>query len=127
MEKITIEVKFTRDLSKVIDELNESVKGKGLCLDNISFKKTGILDGEISLELSQDGVNNFKTSKYTGVYWNKNRTKWMWQISHLGRRYNGVSDNEVECARQYDIKAIQLRGKKAVTNFKKENYTNETN
>lgn len=56
------------------------------------------------------------SSKFKGVYWNKQRDtfqamiKYKYKLTYLG------SGTEEECAIMYDIKALQLRGRNAETN-----------
>ena len=125
MEIVTIDVKFTRDLTKLIDQLNKEVSGKGKCLEEIKYSKEGLLKGKIQVVLSDapvknhltNAINKNKTSNYTGVYWNKAKNKWQWSIRHNNQRFTGTCKDELECALMYDAKAIELRGKNAVTNF----------
>ncbi len=57
-------------------------------------------------------------SKYKGVYWRKDRKKWYVQIRHKNKNIRlGHSESEIECAKRYDIKAKELFGEFAYTNF----------
>lgn len=57
------------------------------------------------------------TSKYKGVCWNKQRRMWESTIHKNGRRYHlGFSNNEQECAKLYNNKALELFGEYAYLN-----------
>lgn len=62
------------------------------------------------------GVN--PTSKYKGVYFNKQTKKWIsqvcidYKITHLGS-----FDDEIDAAKAYDKAVLELRGNHARTNF----------
>lgn len=59
------------------------------------------------------------SSKYKGVYWNKQHKKWVVQIrSNRERIYLEYFNNEVDAAKAYDKKAKELFGKFAKLNFK---------
>jgi hypothetical protein len=58
------------------------------------------------------------TSKYKGVYWNKDRKKWHVQMVCLGERIHvGFFKDEIEAALAYDEKAVQYFGEFAWLNF----------
>lgn len=58
------------------------------------------------------------TSKYKGVCWAKNRNKWISYIGYENKsRHIGYFTNEIEAAKSYDKKAIELFGEFAHTNF----------
>jgi AP2-like factor, euAP2 lineage len=60
-----------------------------------------------------------KSSKFVGVYWEKRKQKWVAEIRYLRKRYwLGLYDEEDAAARSYDIKALELYGENAKTNFK---------
>lgn len=60
-----------------------------------------------------------KSSKYKGVYFSKNTKKWISRIIKDGVHYSlGVFTNEIEAAKTYDEKAIELFGEYARLNFK---------
>lgn len=53
-----------------------------------------------------------------GVSWNKRQKRWIAQImSNRVQYYLGVFTDEVEAAKAYDLKAKELYGEHAVTNF----------
>lgn len=58
-------------------------------------------------------------SKYMGVCWNKKDKKWqVYVVKNSQRYYVGQFDDEVEAAKAYDKKAIELHGVFANLNFK---------
>ncbi len=62
------------------------------------------------------GIN--KTSRFKGVFWFKRDKKWLSKIMCNYRRYHlGLFDNEIDAARTYDHKAIELFGEFARPNF----------
>jgi len=54
------------------------------------------------------------SSNYKGVCWDKARQRWMLQV---GSKHYGRFDDEIEAAKAYDTKAIELYGEFARTNF----------
>jgi hypothetical protein len=66
------------------------------------------------------------TSRYKGVYLNKEKNKWCAQIGILGDRINlGYYDNEEEAAKAYDKEAVLYNGPYAKLNFPNEDYALE--
>lgn len=58
------------------------------------------------------------TSKFKGVYWNKNAKKWCTNIYRNYKRYHlGYFENEIDAAKVYDKKAKELFGVFAYLNF----------
>ena len=58
------------------------------------------------------------SSRYMGVCWKKREKKWLAQIAKDGKRYYlGYFHSELNAARAYDRKAIDLFGEFAKTNF----------
>lgn len=50
-----------------------------------------------------------RTSKYPGVYWNKERNKWQSNIKINGKtKYLGRYDNEIEASKAYENKCKEL-------------------
>ena len=61
-----------------------------------------------------------KSSKYVGVYFVKRRNKWAAEIRHMKNRYSlGLHEKEEDAAKAYDMKAVELYGENAKTNFPK--------
>jgi len=59
-----------------------------------------------------------KTSKYKGVHWNKRQKKWAAQIHCNNKKYYlGYFHDEIEAAKAYDKKAVELHGDFACLNF----------
>jgi hypothetical protein len=60
---------------------------------------------------------NNSTSKYYGVYWNSNRNNWLACISQNYKQYNlGLYKKEIDAAKAYNVKAIELYGELANLN-----------
>jgi len=72
---------------------------------------------------SQNAANSSKmnaksTSTYKGVCWKSREQKWSAQIIKDGRYYYiGVFNSEINAARAYDKKALELFGEFAYKNF----------
>ncbi len=61
--------------------------------------------------------NTGSSSKYKGVHYDKRSNKWCADIKHNDIRYRlGCFNIELEAARAYDAKCIELRGEYAYTN-----------
>ncbi len=59
-----------------------------------------------------------KSSKYTGVSWQKQSKKWMVQIRYKGRRiFLGLLEDEIQAAKAYDKAAKIYHGEFASLNF----------
>ncbi len=59
-----------------------------------------------------------KKSKYKGVRFDEQTGRWFAEITHNGVKYHlGTFDDEVEAARAYDRKAVELQGPFARLNF----------
>lgn len=57
-------------------------------------------------------------SQYKGVRYEKRREKWIAEITHKGKKhYLGAFDDEIEAAKAYDRKAVELFGEFARLNF----------
>lgn len=74
---------------------------------------------------SQNQINQSKrsdnTSGYKGVYWNKQKQKWVAQIKFNGRNKTlGQFNDIIEAAKVYDKAATELFGDFAVLNFPSE-------
>lgn len=58
------------------------------------------------------------SSKYKGVTWSRKNGKWQAEIASKGIRFFlGLFNSEEEAAKAYDVKAIELHGIYAKTNF----------
>jgi hypothetical protein len=69
----------------------------------------------------QNAVNNKPKpgpSKYKGVYWHKQRRKWVASLRHHRKKiYIGVFTDEIEAAKAYDTAAKKYHGEYAYLNF----------
>ena len=62
-----------------------------------------------------------RSSKYRGVCWNKCNHSWKACIKLDGRNLHiGYYDDEVDAAKAYDMKAVQMKQSKAILNFPQE-------
>lgn len=60
------------------------------------------------------------SSKYKGVYWNKQHKKWVARCGSRGKSIHlGYYNDEKEAAKAYDRKAKELFGEYARINFEK--------
>ena len=95
----------------------------GQYLDHIN--RNGLDNRKCNLRFatySQNAQNRFKrvgvTSKYKGVSFYKNCKRWRAEIHLNYKKYQiGYFGNEIEAAKAYDIKAKELFGEFARTNF----------
>jgi hypothetical protein len=61
---------------------------------------------------------NYSSSKYKGVCWHKNRKKWVATIQLNRKLYNlGYFTDEIEAAKAYDKRAVELHRQFACLNF----------
>ena len=59
-----------------------------------------------------------KTSRFYGVYWNKQSKSWRTRISiHKKIKEGGLFKSELEAAKKYDTLALEIYGNKARLNF----------
>lgn len=71
-----------------------------------------------SLQSHNTRSHGDSSSKFKGVSWRVSKKKWRSQIMCEGVSYNlGSFDSEIEAAKAYDIKAIELYGVNAKLNF----------
>jgi hypothetical protein len=81
------------------------------------LEKYGESRKEIKSKVQQGSKVKGSVSKYVGVTFDKRRNKWYASIKKDGtRNWCGSHTNEVDAARAYNQKAIELFGKNAVLN-----------
>jgi len=98
----------TRRVHKLVAEsfLNHKPCGMELVINHIDFNKTN--NNVKNLEIVTNRVNGNRkhlksTSKYTGVYWNKQRNKWQSGINVNGKtKYLGRFDCETSAHLAYE-------------------------
>lgn len=85
----------------------------------------GLNNQRLNLRPATDAQNsrntkkrNGTTSRFKGVYWDKQHRKWRTQIAVLPKRFHiGLFHSEEEAAKAYDSAAMRLFGEFAKTNF----------
>jgi len=84
---------------------------------NKIIEKYGDTRVEIRAMSLQGVVRAPGTSKFVGVYLDKRRNKWCASIKYKGEKYwCGSYDDEVDAARAYNVKALELFGEGAKLN-----------
>ena len=86
--------------------------------------RNGLNNQKLNLRIATHSQNNMNkpsynnvTSKYKGVHWFKRDKKWVVQIGINGKHYHvGKFDNEIDAAKAYNKKAIELHGEFAYLN-----------
>lgn len=99
------------------------------CGLTIDHKNGNTLDNrKINLRICSIRENNLNkpkiqkqtSSKYKGVSWQKKEKKWYSSIKSNYKSYNlGLYEKEIDAAKAYDNKALELFGKFANINFSK--------
>lgn len=71
-------------------------------------------------ENQQNQHRTYGVSQYKGVTWYEARGKWgAYIMRDKKRKHLGYRDSEIECAKLYDEKAVEMFGKFAKTNFRR--------
>lgn len=98
---------------------------KGMMVDHADHNALNNRRSNLRICTSSQNHQNRKwtrgSSKYKGVYWDKRYRKWCATICFEGRNYYlGSFDDEIEAAKAYDKKALELFGEFAYLNFPEE-------
>jgi hypothetical protein len=96
---------------------------KGVLVDHIDHN--GLYNRRRNLRLCTNAQNVYNqqarpngTSKYKGVCWHKGKKKWRARIGCSGKLHSlGDYKDEIEAAKVYDDKAVELFGEFACLNF----------
>lgn len=95
----------------------------GLYTDHINNDKLDNRKSNLRVCTQSENMANVlpiknKSSKYKGVYLNKRENKWYVQARFKNKRvFIGIFDDEIEAAKAYDKKALELFGEFAKLNF----------
>jgi len=98
----------------------------GLVVDHIDGNGFNIRRGNMRNCTNQQNMQNLRKSpragsRYKGVYYDKRRRTFSAKICHNGRSHHlGTFATEVEAAKAYDRKALELFGEFARLNFPQE-------
>jgi hypothetical protein len=99
---------------------------KGMVVDHIDGNKQNNCRSNLRICTRQENMQNRakpigRTSRFKGVYYKKDRRKWCAKVYlNGGPFWLGYFDDEVEAARAYDRKAVELFGEFARLNFPEE-------
>ena len=125
-------------VASVIREINKHIAGRNV--ESIFFNPISLLNG--TLEIKTDDPQTIEiekivekivnapepipgkgngTSRYRGVYWDKEAQKWRAQLAYKGKRKMKRFETELEAAEQYDewAREVLALGGKAYPNFTK--------
>lgn len=92
----------------------DHIDGNGLNNQKSNLRKSTCADNRRNSK-----GNKIGSSMYKGVFWNKENKKWRSKIGFNGEKiFIGDFTNEIECAKAYDKKAMELFGEFAYLNFK---------
>lgn len=86
--------------------------------DRLDNRKINLRSCTIQQNSFNSGVIKGSSSKYKGVSWCKKTNKWIMAISKGREYYSGYYGCEIEAAKAYDKKALELFGEFAYLNFK---------
>ncbi len=91
--------------------------------DGLNNRKNNLRESTHSENMANRGMNSNNTSGYKGAYFHKISKCWYSAIKINGKMlYLGICKDVVEAARRYDVKAIELFGEFAQTNFPRYDY-----
>jgi hypothetical protein len=86
--------------------------------NGLNNQKHNLRVGSKALNSHNSKLQSNNSSGYRGVYWHKNRSKWVVRIGiHGVPKYCGVYDDVVEAAKVYDKEALQAYGPNVYLNF----------
>src|SRR5580658_9253484 len=100
------------------DETVDHADGDGL--NNQRYNLRNATKGQ--QQANRGGQRNNHSSRFKGVFWNDDRSRWQASIHSEGKtRYIGRFDDEEDAARAYDERALALFGSFARLNFPTDN------
>ncbi len=101
----------------VMDATDKNIFVDHKNMDTMDNTKSNLRFADRSLNSHNRKTLSDKTSKYKGVsFENKNRKKWVSSIRKNGKLHSKIFLLEIDAAEYFDIKAIELYGKDAITN-----------
>ena len=108
-------VKMHRQVMRALTgEIIDHRNGKGLDNQRDNLRVASSSQNSANKRMLEKG----RKSKYKGVSWHKQHGKWYAGICHNYKQiFLGLHDDEVEAAKAYDRKAIELFGEFAKLNF----------
>ena len=103
-----------RNIHQLVAEsfLNHKRCGHKLVVNHLDFNKTNNNLNNLELVTARENCNKKhlkSSSKYTGVYWNKNANKWNSRITLNGKlKHLGLFTNELEASKSYQKELLNI-------------------
>jgi hypothetical protein len=103
-----------RNIHQLVAEsfLNHKRCGYKLVVNHLDFNKTNNNLNNLELVTARENCNKKhlkSSSKYTGVYWNKNANKWNSRITLNGKlKHLGLFTDELEASKSYQKELLNI-------------------
>ena len=103
-----------RNIHQLVAEsfLNHKRCGHKLVVNHLDFNKTNNNLNNLELVTARENCNKKhlkSSSKYTGVYWNKNANKWNSRITLNGKlKHLGLFTDELEASKSYQKELLNI-------------------
>ncbi|QWG94670.1 AP2/ERF family transcription factor [Bacillus toyonensis] len=86
-------------------------------LNRLDFRKENLILSDVIGALRKSKGHRGSSSKYKGVYWNKQSNSWRTRLKCKGKIHElGLYKNEDDAARAYNAKSVELFGEGAFRN-----------